>query len=76
MTNYLLLFEMGIAILLAVVIAGILGVVFPEIASTAGGVIAATYFFSRYPWGGREETNEQLDDVFERYLPFTVSREE
>lgn len=74
MTNYLLVFEMGIAILLSIVIAGILGIVFPEIASTAGGVIAATYFFSRYPWGGRTETNDQLDEVFERYLPVEATR--
>lgn len=74
MTNYLLLLEMGIAIILSIIIAGVLGVMFPEIASTAGGVIAATYFFSRYPWGGRERTNEQLDEVFERFLPFETSR--
>lgn len=64
-----MLLEMGIAIFLAIVISGILGLIFPEIASTAGGVIAATYFFSRYPWGGREETNESLDAVYEKYLP-------
>ncbi len=61
MTNYLLLVEKGIAILLAITIAGILGVVFPGIASTAGGVIAATYFFSRYPWvGGKRPTTSSM----------------
>jgi hypothetical protein len=74
MTNYLLVIEMGIAIVLAIVIAGLLGLFFPEIASTAGGVIATMYFFSRYPWGGREETNDQLDELFDRYLPFDSTR--
>lgn len=70
MTDKRQAFEMAIALVLAVIIALALAPVFPEIASAAGGVIAATYFFSRYPWGGRDGVNEEFDAFLDSHLPF------
>lgn len=62
--------EMVVALALAVLITVVLTPIFPRIASTAGGVIAATYFFSRYPWGGRETVNREFDAFLDDHLPF------
>ncbi|PSP99148.1 hypothetical protein BRC89_05595 [Halobacteriales archaeon QS_4_70_19] len=65
-------------ILLAGLIAGIvafpMSVIAPRAATSVGVAAAAAFYFSRYPWGVDEESgreyNRQLDDVYDRYLPF------
>lgn len=63
-------FEMLLALVFAIAVTIVLSPVVPDLASTAGAVLAAMYFFSRYPWGGREDTNAQLDAFFDEKLPF------
>lgn len=70
MTSYRQWFEMVLALVFAIAVTVVLTPIVPDLASTAGAVLAATYFFSRYPWGGREETNAQLDAFFDDNLPF------
>ncbi|WP_254821078.1 hypothetical protein [Haloglomus halophilum] len=65
-------------ILLAGLIAGLvafpMSLVAPRAATSVGVAAAAAFYFSRHPWGVDEasgrEYNEQLDDLYERYLPF------
>jgi ammonia channel protein AmtB len=65
-------------ILLAGLIAGLvafpMSVVAPRAATSVGVAAAAAFYFSRHPWGVDEEMgreyNQQLDDLYERYLPF------
>ncbi|WP_049902687.1 hypothetical protein [Halococcus agarilyticus] len=44
----------------------------PQLAVTIGVILASMYYFSRNPWGSQngEEINDQVDDLYERYLPF------
>ncbi|MFB6087982.1 MAG: hypothetical protein ABEJ85_05625 [Haloarculaceae archaeon] len=71
MTSQRQAFEMILALVLAILIAGALYPFVPtHVSATSGGFVAAMYFFSRYPWGGRPELNDQLDAVLERYIEF------
>jgi hypothetical protein len=48
-----------------------LSAVLPRLSVTIGVVLASAYYFSRNPWGGDgERFNEQVDELYERYLPF------
>jgi hypothetical protein len=48
-----------------------LSLALPRLAVTISVVLAAAYYFSRNPWGGDgERFNEQVDDLYERFLPF------
>jgi hypothetical protein len=43
----------------------------PRLSVTLAVVLASAFYFSRNPWGGNgERFNEQIDDLYERYLPF------
>jgi hypothetical protein len=41
------------------------------LAISVGAFLAATFYFSRNPWGSPDgdEYNEMIDDVYDRYLP-------
>lgn len=63
-----------VAGVLAGIVAFALSLVSPQAATSVGVAAAAAFYFSRHPWGvsadaGREY-NEQLDELYERYLPF------
>lgn len=62
--------EMVLSLVFAVAVTILLTPIVPDLAPTAGAVLATMYFFSRYPWGGRAETNAQLDAFFDEHLPF------
>jgi hypothetical protein len=63
-------------ILIAGVIAGlsafVLSAAAPRFAVTIGVILASMYYFSRNPWGSQDgdEINRQIDDLYDRYLPF------
>jgi hypothetical protein len=44
----------------------------PQLAVTIGVILASMYYFSRNPWGSQngDEINDQIDDLYGRYLPF------
>jgi len=46
-------------------------VVRPSMAVTLGAFFAATFYFSRNPWGSPDgdRYNDTIDDVYDRYLP-------
>ncbi|MFC7228497.1 hypothetical protein N0B31_13880 [Salinirubellus salinus] len=47
-----------------------LSVALPRLSVTIAVVLASAYYFSRNPWGGDgERFNEQIDDLYERFLP-------
>jgi hypothetical protein len=64
--------DVVIAGLVAGVSSFLLGAVAPNLAVTIGVVLASMYYFSRNPWGSAqgEAYNEQIDDLYERFLPF------
>ncbi|MFT4882383.1 MAG: hypothetical protein ACI9HI_002407 [Salinirussus sp.] len=41
------------------------------LAVSVGAFLAATFYFSRNPWGSPDgdQYNEMIDDVYDRYLP-------
>jgi hypothetical protein len=63
-------------ILISGLIAGLSAFVFsaaaPRLAVTIGVILASMYYFSRNPWGSQNgnQINRQIDDLYERYLPF------
>ena len=63
-------------VLISGVIAGLssflLSAFAPRLAVTIGVILASMYYFSRNPWGSQngDAINDQLDDLYERYLPF------
>jgi hypothetical protein len=63
-------------ILIGGTVAGLSAFVFsavaPQLAVTIGVILASMYYFSRNPWGSQsgDEINGQIDDLYERYLPF------
>jgi hypothetical protein len=58
--------------LLAGLSAFVLSAAAPRFAVTIGVILASMYYFSRNPWGSQsgDEINAQIDDLYERYLPF------
>lgn len=64
--------DIVIAGLVAGVSSFLLGAVAPNLAVTIGVVLASMYYFSRNPWGSShgEEYNAQIDDLYDRILPF------
>ena len=44
----------------------------PRFAVTIGVILASMYYFSRNPWGSQDgdDINHQIDDLYDRYLPF------
>lgn len=65
-------------IILAGLVAGLvafpMSVVAPQVATSVGVAAASAFYFSRHPWGVNAEDgmayNEQVDRMYERYLPF------
>jgi hypothetical protein len=65
-------------IILAGLVAGLvafpMSVVAPQVATSVGVAAASAFYFSRHPWGVSAEDgmayNEQVDQMYEQYLPF------
>lgn len=63
-------------ILISGAIAGLSAFLFsavvPQFAVTIGVILASMYYFSRNPWGSQtgDEINDQIDELYEQYLPF------
>jgi hypothetical protein len=46
-----------------------LSVALPRLSVSVGVLLAAAYYFSRYPWGGDgERFNDQIDALYDRLL--------
>lgn len=66
------LVDIFISGLIAGLSAFLFSAVAPRLAVTIGVILASMYYFSRNPWGSQsgDEINDQIDDLYERYLPF------
>lgn len=71
MSVYRRLFDALIAVVLSAVTIAVTAPVVPGLAQSLGMLAAASFYFSRNPWGSDDgdRINDRIDGLYDRYLP-------
>jgi len=71
MSVYRRLFDALIAVALSALTIAVTAPILPALAQSLGMLVAATFYFSRNPWGSSDgdRINERIDGLYDRFLP-------